>query len=225
MNNQENKNVNDSNYIDSKTGSGYVSAGNNNMDFSVALVIGFLVITILGGMIFLFTNDDIKDLFSLEDIVETFEDLFEEDYYDYDYTYDTQYSVSEFKEINARNIEIESRDNIIVLWIGRQTCGYCKLYAPVIEEVVDEFDMEAYYIDLGKIIDFETSSPYITDQTAYDIISNLNGSGEWYGFAAQNINGTPLTLIIKDNEVIGGVAGFVSEGNLTGIFFDAGLTK
>lgn len=243
MNNQENNKNN--NYINPKTGSGYVPAGKGSMDFSIAILLGFIIVGIIGGGILLFTNEDIRYYIEegIEEIVESFEDTddyyyddYEDDYYDeygddyYDeeddyYLDDLQYSIRAFKEIDARDIKTESVDKTIVVWIGRQNCSYCKLYAPVIEEVADEFDIVARYIDLAKIIDFSGNYAEVSDQIALNIISNLQGTGEWAGFAEENVSGTPLTLIIRNNEVIGGISGYTQENELIDVFLDAGLRK
>lgn len=241
MKNKDNKNVVDSHYIDPKTGSGYVPAGKGNMDFSIALVIGIILVAIVGGGILLFTNEDVKEGFNdfIEGFVDAFEDDYEEDededYIDdyedkkedkedkYDDNDHVSYSIKGFKEIKASDIYNESKGKTIVLWIGRQSCGFCAIYAPVIEDVADDYDIVARYIDLGKIINFNVSQPYISDQDSYNLLENLSGSGEWQYFASENINATPLTLIIRDNKVIGGVSGFVGEDVLEGIFNAAGL--
>ena len=76
---------------------------------------------------------------------------------------------------------------------------------------------------MGKIINFNVSEPYVNDQNAYNLLKNLSGEGKWQYFASDNINATPLTLIIRDNQVIGGVSGFVGEETLEDVFNAAGL--
>ena len=249
-----NNEVNGTNkYIDPKTGSGYVSAGNNKMDGPVLLVIVISIIAVLSGVIFVVSNsedlwEDFKDkMIEISEDMEDTEEDYEDEYIDYEDTEDNDYitedeedsyydendysvddltySISEFKEINARDIYNESRGNTIVLWVGRQSCGYCSMYAPVMENVTSDFGIVARYIDLEKIINFNVLEPYIEDDIAFTIISNLSGKGKWMNFARDNIGGTPLTLIIKDNQVIGGISGYVEEFDLTKTFIDAGLRK
>ena len=252
-----NNNVNNTNkYIDPKTGSGYVSAGNNKMDGPVLLVIVISIIAVLGGVLFVVSNsenlwEDFKDkMIEVSEDLEDTEEDYEDEYIDYEDTEDMEdidyitedeedsyydendysdddltYSISEFKEINARDIYNESRGNTIVLWVGRQSCGFCAMYAPVMENVASDFGIVARYIDLEKIINFNVLEPYIEDDIAFTILSNLSGKGKWMNFARDNMGGTPLTLIIKDNQVIGGVSGYVEESSLTKTFIDAGLRK
>ena len=117
------------------------------------------------------------------------------------------YDTSAFKEITPSDISKESKGKTIVVWVGRQSCGYCSMYAPYIKQAADNYGITAHYIDLAKMVNFNVEQPYITDSDAYKTLSSLTGKGEWETFAKDNVGGTPLTLIIKDGKVIGGVSG------------------
>ena len=135
------------------------------------------------------------------------------------YTYDT----SAFKAIKASEIKTASKSETIVVLIARQGCSYCSYFAPVITQVAKDYGITVRYIDLATIIDF--SQRLITDETAYDTLSNLQGSGEWKDFAKNNITGTPLTLIIKNNKVVGGIGGYTEAAGVESAFKAAGLKK
>ena len=75
------------------------------------------------------------------------------------------------------------------------------------------------------MIDFSVEQPYITDADEFDTLSNLSGKGEWATFAYDNVGGTPLTLIIKDNKVIGGVNVYTDVDTITAAFKAAGIKK
>lgn len=135
------------------------------------------------------------------------------------YTYDT----SAFKAIKASEIKNASKSETIVVLIARQGCSYCSYYAPVITKVAKDFGITVRYIDLATIVDF--SQRLITDEEAYDTLSNLQGSGEWKDFAKNNITGTPLTLIIKNNKVVGGIGGYTEADGVEAAFKAAGLKK
>ena len=136
-------------------------------------------------------------------------------------TYDT----SKFNKINPSDIENLSKGKTIVVWVGRQSCGYCAQYAPYMEEAAEEYGITANYIDLASMIDFSTEQAYITDADEFDTLSSLSGKGEWKTFAYDNVGGTPLTLIIKDNKVIGGLSGYTDTEGITTAFKAAGLKK
>jgi len=136
-------------------------------------------------------------------------------------TYDT----SAFKQIDASDIKELSDGKAIVVWVGRQSCGYCTQYAPYIAEAAEEYGIVAHYIDLAEYVNFNVEQPYITNTEEFDTLSNLTGKGDWKTFAADNVGGTPLTLIIKNNQVVGGIPGYTEVDGITSAFKDAGLKK
>ena len=136
-----------------------------------------------------------------------------------DYTYDT----SGLDEIKATDIEKESDGETIVVVVARQGCSYCAQYMPVITKVAEEHDVTVKYIDFGKIIDFSSSQPTISDSESYEALSNLEGTGDWEDFADVVITGTPNTMFIKDNKIIYGINGSQSEDVIETAFKEAGL--
>lgn len=135
------------------------------------------------------------------------------------------YDTSAFKEIKASDIKSESKSNTIVVMVGRQGCGWCANYAPYITEAAKNYNLKVRYIDLGKIVDFTVEQPVIVDGDAWDTLTSLSGSGEWVTFAKDNMGGTPLTLIIKNNKVVGGISGYTEVANIEKAFDKAGLGK
>ena len=136
-----------------------------------------------------------------------------------DYTYDT----SGLDEIKATDIEKESDGETIVVVVARQGCSYCAQYMPVITKVAEKHDVTIKYIDFGKIIDFSSSQPTISDSESYEALSNLKGTGDWEDFADVVITGTPNTMFIKDNKIIYGINGSQSEDVIETAFKEAGL--
>lgn len=138
------------------------------------------------------------------------------------YSYDT----SSFKEITANDIQSESKSGTIILWIGRQGCSACVDYAPKIASMAKEYNTEVKYLDLSKIVDFTVEQPYIKDTTAWNKLKELTGSGEWKTFVADNMNSTPLTIVVNKNKVIGGRVGSSADtSDIEKIFKDAGFSK
>lgn len=185
----------------------------------IILVIGLLMI---GGFIIL--RKEIKTL--NDELVRTKEVLGEYGIYiDEQLETSTAYDTSIYNVIKPSDIATESKGKKIVLWVGRQSCGYCEMYAPYIKEASDNYGIKAYYVDLEKLIEFNVAQPYIKDEEEFNILSSLNGEGKWKGFAEENVGGTPLTLIIQDNKVIGGLSGYADTDTIMGVFKDAGLKK
>ena len=185
----------------------------------IILVIGLLVI---GGFIIL--RKEIKTV--NDELLRTKQVLSEYGIYiDKQTETSTAYDTSVYNVIKPSQIATESKGKKIVLWVGRQSCGYCEMYAPYINEASQNYGIKAYYVDLAELIDFTVDQPYIMDEEEFNILSSLNGEGEWKGFAEENVGGTPLTLIIQDNKVIGGLSGYADTNSVMKAFENAGLKK
>lgn len=136
----------------------------------------------------------------------------------------SNYSTDGFTEITASQISTLSKTDTIVVWIGRQGCSYCAAYQPYIEEAGNNFGIPIYYMDFAKFVDVNTWT--VSDEEAWDIINNLEGAtDEWDGFAKEGIKGTPLTLIIKKNKVVGGISGYTTTDEIEKAFTAAGISK
>ena len=134
-------------------------------------------------------------------------------------TYDT----SAFKEISAQDIASESKGKTIVVMIGRQGCGYCAAFAPIITQVAEDNDVTIRYIDFLKIVDIAAGT--VTDSDAYNLIKNLDAVSEWDKFGETALKGTPNTLFIKNSKIIYGINGYHEEADVQAAFKAAGLSK
>ena len=126
----------------------------------------------------------------------------------------TGYDTSAFNAITPDKIASLSKDEIIVVWIGYQGCGYCQAYAPILADVTEEYGITANYIDLSTI----------TEDALKNQVMTLTGKGDWAEFAA-SFRGTPFTLIIKNNQVVGGIDGYTDAENIAAAFDKAGIKK
>lgn len=135
------------------------------------------------------------------------------------YSYDT----SMFKEISATDIATESKNTTIVVMIGRQSCGYCAQFAPILASVGSEYGVTVRYIDFEKIVDINTKT--IKDQDSITAINNLKGDGTWENFAAEYFGSTPQTMFIKNGRVIYGIAGYREAADTRTAFEAAGFKK
>ncbi len=123
------------------------------------------------------------------------------------------YDTSAFNAIKPADIESLSKNNTIVVWIGYQQCQFCQAYAPLLAQVTEEYGITANYIDITTITEDELN-----------VVMSLTGKGDWEEFAA-SFSGTPFTLIIKNNKVVGGINGYVEASQIADAFDDAGLKK
>ncbi len=134
------------------------------------------------------------------------------------------YDTTPFKEIKGTDIAKESDGKTIVVFIGRQTCGYCALYAPIITKVSEDYDFQVRYIDLEKLVDIYSPTWEVTDQESHDALVNLKTTSGFETFM-DDLGATPMTIVIEDNRIIGGVVGYVEEDTLIQTLKDSGFIK
>ena len=120
-------------------------------------------------------------------------------------TYNTNYDVSMFKEIEAKDIKTETKKTKQVIYVGRETCGWCAAFLPMLWKAQEKYDYQTLYIDIAKIIDFNTNS--IKDQDAYDIMMELNGE-DYEGYMSENFGATPMILVVENGEIISAQTGY-----------------
>lgn len=132
------------------------------------------------------------------------------------------YDVSEFDEIKASDLSKESKNKTIIVYIGRSSCGYCVQFVPILRSVQEKYNFTTKYIDIAKIIDYNSSS--ISDQDAYNLLTNMKTNSEQKGIMEQ-FGSTPMTLVIKNNTIIDSIVGATDESTLTKLIEDNGFSK
>ena len=135
------------------------------------------------------------------------------------------YDVSEFTKLNPSELPTITQGKKIVVWIGRQGCGYCSLYAPTIAKVTKEYGIKAYYIDLGAMYDASSGEWVLTDQEGYNAIMNLQKPNAEIEELMKDFGATPMTLIIEDNTIKNGAMGAIDKDKLSTILETEGFKK
>ena len=135
-------------------------------------------------------------------------------------TYDT----SAFTKVKAQDLEKLSKKDTIIVWIGRQGCGYCGQFAPTITSVGEKLDETIYYLDLADIFDFSTNPVTILDEEAYDLLLNFKTDGDNEG-VMEEFGATPMTLVIKKNKIVGNFVGAYDEATALEILEDEGFKQ
>ena len=133
------------------------------------------------------------------------------------------YDTSAFKEISAQDIASESKKETIVVMIGRQGCGYCAQFAPILTAVAEQYGVTVRYIDFLKLVDLQKQA--IIDEEGYNIIKNLSASKDFEGAGEQALQGTPATLFIKNNKIVYYIRGAADASTTANAFDIAGLGK
>ena len=134
--------------------------------------------------------------------------------------YNTDYDVSMFEEIKAKDVKSKTKNKLQIVYIGRETCGWCAAFLPNLWDAQDEFDFTTLYIDIAKIIDFSAGS--IIDQDSYDILNDLTGDG-YEDYMEENFGATPMILIIKDNKIVGAQTGYSEYDTFKTVLENAGI--
>lgn len=136
----------------------------------------------------------------------------------------TAYDTSAFTKVKAQDLEKLSKKDTIIVWIGRQGCGYCGQFAPIITSVGEKLDETIYYLDLADIFDFSTNPVTILDEEAYDLLLNFKTDGDNEG-VMEEFGATPMTLVIKKNKIVGNFVGAYDEATALEILEDEGFKQ
>lgn len=96
------------------------------------------------------------------------------------------------------------------LILAQTTCSYCLSYKPVINEYAGENNIPVYIIEIDELTNDETNS-------LLSSLSYFDDNTSW---------GTPLTIGIKDKEVVAEISGYTEDENTIKDFFvQLGLQK
>ena len=133
-----------------------------------------------------------------------------------------EYDVSMFKEIKPNEIKDLSKNKKVAIMITRSTCGYCALFAPILAQIQNDYDIEIKYIDILKVIDYNTGE--ILDEDANNILLNLDTNTKGSEIM-KSYGSTPLFLIIKDNKVINGQVGYSEYSTVETLIKEEGYKK
>ena len=138
----------------------------------------------------------------------------------------TAYNTSAFTKVKAQDLEKLSKKDTIIVWIGRQGCGYCGQFAPIITSVGEKLDETIYYLDLADIFDFSTNPVTILDEEAYDLLLNFKTDGATENKEVmKEFGATPMTLVIKKNKIVGNFVGAYDEATALEILEDEGFKQ
>ena len=133
------------------------------------------------------------------------------------------YDVSAFKEIKAQDIAKESKNKKIMVYIGRSTCGYCVQFVPILTQVQKTLGgYTTYYIDIAKILDYSNGG--VLDKEANDIMEKMKTTKD-QADVMQDWGATPMTLIIKNNQITNSLIGYTDADTVTQFVKDNGLAK
>lgn len=100
-----------------------------------------------------------------------------------------------FNEITYSEYEEKmNNEELFVVVIVKDGCGYCEMYIPIVTKVAEEYKVPINYINLTHLTDEE-----------YQLISTSNS------YLKRNNWGTPTTLFMYGNKVVDSIGGYVEE--------------
>lgn len=98
-----------------------------------------------------------------------------------------EYDVSSFKEINVDEfVNAYNGSELQVIYVGRETCGHCVNYVPVLKQVQEALGFTPLYLDITTV-----------DQAGAEKIYALNSE-----YFSENFGYTPMTLVVKNGEIV-----------------------
>lgn len=115
-------------------------------------------------------------------------------------------------EINYKGFEeLYNSENPFVLVLAQTTCGYCQQFEPVLNEFAKENNVVAYVVNIDTLSDEERTN--LTNSFS----SYFETNSEW---------GTPLTLAVKNKEVVGDLSGYTDDkDSIKEVYTKAGIIK
>ncbi len=148
------------------------------------------------------------------------------------------YDVSKMDEVDTDEaLALFEEEGTHVLYLGRSTCSICVSFVPVLNEVQEDLGFTTNYLDVTTIADIWDSDKKddadvqalsdkvkeLTDKMSVETTVRTTMDGETvtledtignlfyeYGF-------TPITVIIKDGEMVDGFVGYRDAETLTSL--------
>ena len=101
-----------------------------------------------------------------------------------------------FTEITYNEYEEKVNNNeLFLVVIVRDGCGYCEMYEPIVEEVANEYKLPFYHINLTNLSAEETEKLVTTNKY-------LSRNSKW---------GTPTTLFMYGENIVDSISGYVEK--------------
>lgn len=91
--------------------------------------------------------------------------------------------------------ELVDSNEPFIFVIERTNCGYCQMYMPILEEVVNEKKISIYYINTEEVDSGDITK--LSNENKY-----LKKHSDW---------GTPTTLFMKGEDILDSIGGYVEK--------------
>ena len=118
------------------------------------------------------------------------------------------YEVSDSEENNTSDSSVVMNlddDYYSIVFFGADDCSYCQLYQPVIDEIMELYDLSYYYVNSNDI----------SENNLVDMLEKGEVSVDDFG--------TPTTVIIKNGEAVANNIGYMDREETFSFLQDNGL--
>lgn len=124
-----------------------------------------------------------------------------------------------FKSLSVDKYTKKVKSNKFTVSVfGNSDCNYCTLYLPIINDTIKNSNVDIYYFNKDEYTDYD-------DLMELDL--TIPGSCTIDGNPTSLKNGfpKPLTIITKNNKIVGCIKGYVSEKVLENKLKEVGVLK
>lgn len=112
----------------------------------------------------------------------------------------------ELSEIDVKKyLELKEKEEASVIYIARPTCQYCQIQEPIIRNVAYQYDITIHYLNTDEMSS-EESRTFVKSDDAFK-----------EGF------GTPCTIVVKEEKIIGKVEGLMDKKTMIDFFKNNGI--
>ena len=124
-----------------------------------------------------------------------------------------EYDVSMFTSVTADTLgEAVAEDTAKLVYIGRDSCGYCVQFLPVLQQAQEDYDYETLYLDITTVTTTEQQDKIL----AFDNEDK---------FLEQNFGGTPMVLLMKDGKLVDTWIGYAEYSEYSSWLEENGFAK
>jgi len=126
---------------------------------------------------------------------------------------DIEYDVSMFTSVTADTLgDAVSGGTAKFVYIGRDSCGYCVQFLPVLQQAQEDYGYETLYLDITTVTTTEQQDKIL----AFDNDEK---------FLEQNFGGTPMVLLMKDGKIVDTWIGYAEYSDYSAWVEENGFAK
>lgn len=123
-----------------------------------------------------------------------------------------EYDVSMFDSVDAdKAVDLFDEEKTQVIYIGRETCGYCVQFLPALQQAQKDYGYKTKYLDITTV----------TEDGQKAILEKDNDED----FLATNFGSTPMVILVKDGKIVDGWIGYAEYETFAKFLEENGFEK